>query len=72
MTLTSLFLTVVAILIAIGVVALIYYLIVWALAQFGLPVPEQPLRIAFVIVVLIIIYMIVSGSFPAVVIGYRG
>lgn len=63
MTITSLFLTVLAILIAIGLIALLYYLVVWALAQFGLPVPDKPLRIAFVIVVLIAIYMILSGSY---------
>lgn len=67
MTITSLFLTVLAILIAIGFIALLYYLVVWALAQFGVPVPERPLRIAFVIVVLISIYMIVSGSLHGLV-----
>lgn len=63
MTLTSLLLMVLSILIAIGVIALIYYLVVWALGQFGIAVPETPLRIIFVILVLIVFYMIVAGHF---------
>ncbi len=59
----TLFLMVLSILIAIGFIALLYYIIIWALGQFGIPVPEVPLKIALVILVLMVIYMIVSGSF---------
>lgn len=66
----SLLLTVIAILIAIGCIALLYYLIIWALGQFGIPIPETPLRIALVIVVLIVIYMLIAGTFhPGLYLG---
>lgn len=60
----SLFLTVLLILIAIGVVALLYYLVIWALGQFGIPVPQTALRIGFVVLVLIVIYLVVAGAAP--------
>lgn len=63
MTLEWLVLTVLAALIAVGVIVLIYYVVVWALGQFDISVPEKPLRIAFAILVLIVIYMIVAGHF---------
>lgn len=60
----SLFLTILAILIAIGLVALLYYVVVWALQQFRISVPTTALRIGFTVLVLVVIYILVAGVGP--------
>lgn len=67
----ELFLVVLSILIAIGVVALLYYLTIWALRNFGVPIPTTALRIGFVVLVLVIIYFIIAGGFPNITATYR-
>ncbi len=63
---TAFAITILTILFYVGVIALVCWLVVWALGQFGIPVPARAVQIgAALLVIALVIYILRSGLLPA-------
>lgn len=61
----ELLLVIILLLIKLCCLALGVYLIVWVLSELGFPIPARAMRIIWVIVALIAMYIIVSALVPS-------
>jgi hypothetical protein len=59
----SLFIRVLQVLLALAFVVLAYYVVIWVLGMLGIAVPEQILRIVFVILGLLAVIGALRGTF---------
>lgn len=57
--------SVIMMLIYLCLLAIAFYLIIWVLGQIGVTIPDQVMKIIWVIVVLLVILMIVRTVLPA-------
>ncbi len=57
----NLFIRVVSILLAIAFVVLAYYVVIWVLGMLGISVPDQILKVVFVIIALMAILAALTG-----------
>lgn len=62
--------SIIMLLIWIGLICAACYLIIWALGQFGIPLPGQVIKILWVIVALIVILLIWREIGPALSAGH--
>lgn len=64
--------SVITMLIYLCLLAIAVYLIQWVLGQLGIVIPENIMKILWVIVVLVALLMIVRTFLPAMRVGYNG